>query len=142
VLTWLKISPGKEAIMNTQTIENEPSIQPVADNVGSTKKLINAVKRNTKRRFTAEEKIRIVLEGFSRELPVSDLCRKESISTAIYYSWLKTFMEAGKSRLKGDFTRDADAQEVLRLKKENSRLKEILAEVTLERELFKKSLKM
>ena len=132
--------------MNTQTQEAIQSNPAVTENeapaaVGSSRKLISTVKRNTRKRFTAEEKIRIVLEGFSRELPVSDLCRKESISTAIYYSWLKTFMEAGKSRLKGDFTRDADAQEVSRLRKENSRLKEILAEITLERELFKKSLK-
>ena len=132
--------------MNTQT-ENIQQSNPALETAngvgpaGSTRKLINSVKRHTKRRFTSEEKIRIVLEGFSRELPVSDLCRRENISTAIYYSWLKCFMEAGKSRLQGDFTRDADAKEVSHLRRENSRLKEILAEVTLERELFKKSLK-
>lgn len=131
--------------MNTQTQAIDPSNQSSADNgaapIGSSQRLISSVKRHTRKRFAAEEKIRIVLEGFSRELPVSDLCRKESISTAIYYSWLKSFMEAGKSRLQGDFTRDADAKEVSKLRKENSRLKEILAEVTLERELYKKSLK-
>jgi len=81
-----------------------------------------------------------VLEGFRKEIPISDLCRRENISTAIYYSWLKDFMEAGKSRLKGDTLRNATKGEVKSLQEENLRLKELLGEYTLEIQLLKKSL--
>ena len=79
---------------------------------GSAAKLIREVKYKTRKRVSSEDKIRIVLEGFRGELSTSDLCRRESISTAIYYSWLKNFMEAGKARLKGDGLRDATTSEV------------------------------
>jgi transposase len=107
---------------------------------GSAARLIREVKRKTRKRFSSEEKIRIVLEGFRKELPVSDLCRKESISTALYYSWLKDFMEAGKSRLKKDSLRDASKGEVKGLRRENIRLKELLGSQALEIQLLKKSL--
>ena len=87
-----------------------------------------------------DDKIRIVLEGFRKELPTSDLCRRENISTAIYYSWLKDFMEADKARLKGDSLRDATKGEVKRLREENSRLKELAGEQALDNQLLKKSL--
>jgi transposase len=109
---------------------------------GSGERLIREVRRKTRRRFSAEDKIRIVLEGFRREIPVSDLCRREQISTAIYYSWLKDFMEAGKARLKGDSLRDATRSEVKRLKEENGRLKELVGEQALRIHLFKKSLNL
>jgi transposase len=107
---------------------------------GGAARLIREVKRKTRKRFSSEEKIRIVLEGFRKELPVSDLCRKESISTALYYSWLKDFMEAGKSRLKKDSLRDASKGEVKGLRSENIRLKELLGEQALHIQLLKKSL--
>ena len=107
---------------------------------GSRERLIREVRRGTRRRFSAEDKIRIVLEGFRREIPVSDLCRREEISTAIYYCWLKDFMEAGKARLKGDSLRDATRAEVKRLKEENGRLKELVGEQALRIQLLKKSL--
>ena len=107
---------------------------------GSTARLIRDVNRKTRKRFSSEEKIRIVLEGFRKELPVSDLCRKENISTALYYSWLKDFMEAGKSRLKKDSLRDATKGEVKDLRSENARLKELLGEQALKIQLLKKSL--
>ena len=75
---------------------------------GSTARLINKIKRTNRKRLSAEDKIRIVLEGFRKELSVSDLCRRESIHVSLYYSWLKDFMEAGKSRLKGDTMRAAN----------------------------------
>jgi len=118
----------------TQILEQE---QPAP---GSAAKLIRDVKQNTRRRFSTEDKIRIVLEGFRREIPVSDLCRRENISSAIYYSWLKDFMEAGKARLKGDCLRDATKSEVKHLRDENARLKELLGEQALEIQLLKKSL--
>ena len=120
---------------STLLLEEEVKATP-----GSASKLIHEVKRKTRKRFSSEEKIRIVLEGFRKEIPVSDLCRKESISTALYYSWLKDFMEAGKSRLKGDGLRGATKGEVKHLRKDNSHLKELLGEQALEIQLLKKSL--
>lgn len=107
----------------------------------SARKLIQDVQRHTRKRFSSEEKIRIVLEGFKQEAPVSELCRKENISSALYYSWLKDFMEAGKERLKKDYQRDATKSEVKSLRKENSHLKELLGEQALEIQVFKKSLR-
>jgi transposase len=107
---------------------------------GSAAKLIREVRQKTRRQFCAEDKIRIVLEGFRRELPISELCRRESISTALYYSWLKDFMEAGKARLKGDSLREATSREVKELRAENARLKELVGEQALQLQLLKKSL--
>ncbi len=107
---------------------------------GSAAKLIREVKYQTRKRVSSEDKIRIVLEGFRGELSTSDLCRRENISTAIYYSWLKNFMEAGKGRLKGDGLRDATTSEVKHLRDENSRLKVLLGESALDNQLLKKSL--
>jgi len=115
-------------------------IEEVPTTPGSTAKLIREVRAQTRRRFSAEDKIRIVLEGFRKEMPVSDLCRRESISSALYYSWLKDFMEAGKARLKGDTLRDGTQSEVKGLRQENGRLKELIGEQALEIQLLKKSL--
>ena len=120
----------------TQELEKEE----VTATPGSTARLIREVKTRTRKRFSAEEKIRIVLEGFRKEIPISELCRKENISSCLYYSWLKDFMEAGKSQLKGDTVRNATKSEVSGLKQENSRLKELLGEQALEIQLLKKSL--
>lgn len=109
---------------------------------GSAERLIRQIRSKTRQRISAEDKIRIVLEGFRKEIPVSDLCRREGISTAIYYSWLKDFMEAGKARLKGDTLRGATEAEVKRLRKENARLKELVGEQALRIKLLKKSLNL
>ena len=101
---------------------------------------IQQVKRRTKRKYNAEDKIRIVLEGLKRDVGVSELCRREGIHAHVYYTWMKNFMEAGKSRLKGDFVRAADESQVEELRRENGRLKMLLAENLLEAELVKKSL--
>jgi len=107
---------------------------------GSASRLIREVRRYTRRKFSAEDKIRIVLEGFRKEIPVSELCRKENISSAIYYNWLKDFMEAGKARLKRDSLRDATGGEVKHLREENNRLKELVGDQALKIQIFKKSL--
>jgi transposase len=122
--------------------ESRPALEKeeIAATPGSAAKLIREVKKHTRKKFFAEDKIRIVLEGFRKEIPVSDLCRRENISTAIYYSWLKDFMEAGKARLKGDSLRNATKSEVKELREENFRLKELLGEQALEMQLLKKSL--
>ena len=101
---------------------------------------VKGIKRRTRRKFTAEEKIRIVLEGFKRESPVTELCRREGIPTTAYYSWVKDFMEAGKSRMKRDGARDATRDEVARLKRENEELKAALGDSQLALRLVKKSL--
>lgn len=93
----------------------------------------------TRRRFTAEEKIRIVLEGFRHDTPIRDLCRREGIRPTTYYAWLKEFMEAGKERLQNDTTRDATKTEVDRIKRENVRLKQLVAELSLQVHVLKKT---
>ena len=124
--------------MDTATQELEK--EEVTATPGSAARLIREVKARTRKRFSAEEKIRIVLEGFRKEAPVSELCRKENISSALYYSWLKNFMEAGKDRLRKDALRDASKSEVKKLRVENDRLKRLFGEQALELQLFKKSL--
>jgi transposase len=104
-----------------------------------TKQLIRDIKRITRRKFTAEEKIRIVLEGFRRDTPIRDLCRREGIQPSTYYAWLKDFMEAGKERLTRDTVRDATRAEVQDLKRENARLKQLVAELSLQVHVLKKT---
>jgi len=104
-----------------------------------TKQLIRDIKRITRRKFTAEEKIRIVLEGFRRDTPIRDLCRREGIRPSTYYAWLKDFMEAGKDRLTRDISRDATKGEVQELKRENARLKQVVAELSLQVHVLKKT---
>ena len=104
-----------------------------------TKQLIRDIKRVTRRKFTAKEKIRIVLEGFRRDTPVRDLCRREGIKPATYYAWLKEFMEAGKERLTRDITRDVTKREVHELKRDNARLKTLVAELSLQVHVLKKT---
>ena len=118
------------------------SSKEVAATPGSAAKLIREVRAKTRRKFSAEDKIRIVLEGFRKEMPVSDLCRREGLSSALYYSWLKDFMEAGKARLKGNSLRDATQSEVKELRAENERLKELAGEQALQIQLLKKSLNL
>ncbi len=123
-----------------ETTTQALGVEEIPVTPGSAAKLIREVRAQTRRRFSAEDKIRIVLEGFRKEIPVSDLCRREGLSSALYYSWLKDFMEAGKARLKGDTLRDATQGEVKGLRRENARLKELVGEQALEIQLLKKSL--
>jgi transposase len=123
-----------------ETTTQALGVEEVPTTPGSTAKLIREVRDQTRRRFSAEDKIRVVLEGFRKEMSVSDLCRREGVSSALYYSWLKDFMEAGKARLKGDTLRDATHSEVKGLRQENRRLKELVGEQALEIQLLKKSL--
>lgn len=120
-----------------ETITAEPTENKVVETAG---KFIRRARRMTRKRFSAEDKIRVVIEGMKREEPVTELCRREGISTAIYYSWLKDFLEAGKSRLKGDNLRDASKAEVSSLRRENEQLKSLLAEQMLTLNILKKSL--
>ncbi len=104
-----------------------------------TRQFVRRVRRVTRRKFTPEEKVRIVLEGFGREVRVSELCRREGIRANVYYAWLKDFMEAGKARLQADTVRDATQAEVEGLKRENERLKQLVAELSLTNLVLKKT---
>lgn len=106
----------------------------------SAQAFMGKVRRYTRHKYSAEDKIRIILEGMKREISVMDLCRKENIPPAIYYHWVKDFMEAGKARLMGDTKRNATDGEVKNLRRENEKLKVLLAEQVLEASVFKKSL--
>ena len=103
------------------------------------RELIRKTKRATRRRFPSEEKIRIAIEGMRGEVSVAELCRREGIHPTIYYKWIKEFMEAGKSRLRGDAKREATGAEVKQLKKENERLKQLVGDLSLENMTLKKS---
>lgn len=95
-------------------------------------RIVKDIKRNTRKRYSAEEKIRIVLDGLRGEESISELCRQEGLAQGLYYKWSKDFLEAGKKRLAGDITRQANTSEVKGLRSEARELKECVAELTLE----------
>ena len=102
--------------------------------------LISELKRKTRRNYSSEEKIRIIIDGMRGETTIAELCRKEGLSQGLYYKWSKDFMEAGKRRLSGDTMREANTTEVHELKGENTSLKELVAELSLENRFLKKNL--
>ncbi len=101
--------------------------------------VVKNIRRATRKRYSAEEKIRIVLDGLRGEDSIAELCRREGIAQGLYYSWSKEFLEAGKKRLAGDTAREASTSEVKVLRREARDLKEVVAELTLENRLLKKS---
>ena len=103
-------------------------------------KIVRNVRRATRKRYSAEEKIRIVLEGLRGEESIAELCRREGIAQNLYYRWSKDFLEAGKKRLAGDTARQATSDEVKELRREAGALKEVVADLTLENRLLKKSM--
>ncbi len=103
-------------------------------------KVLKDIRRATRRHFSAEDKIRIVLDGLRGEDSIAELCRREGIAQSLYYVWSKEFMEAGKRRLAGDTARAATTDEVKVLRRESTALKEVVAEQALEIRLLKKSM--
>ena len=101
--------------------------------------VIKEIRRATRRQFSAEEEIGIVLSGLRGEDSIAELCRREGIVQNLYYRWSKEFLEAGKKRLAGDTARAATSDEVKDLRREAVALKEVVAELTLENRLLKKS---
>jgi transposase len=101
----------------------------------SVEERLKEIKRRTRRKYTAEEKLRIVLEGIKGESSIADLCRREGIHANQYYTWSKEFLEAGKQRLSGNTKREATSPEVDELRKENDQLKRALAEVFLKNQV-------
>jgi len=125
--------------------QHDPSAQLAepsgrARSTQSARLLIRRAKQASRRRFPAEEKIRILLEGVRGEVAVSELCRREGIHPTIYYKWMKDFMEAGKARMRGDSKREATSDEVQQLRQENDRLKQLVADLSLSNLVLKKSL--
>jgi len=110
--------------------------------MAKSKNVINQIRKATRRKFSADEKIRIVLEGLRGEQSISEICRREGIAASIYYKWSKAFLEAGKNSLTRDTLRDASSDEVRNLRQENEQLKTSLAEAILEVQRYKKSLGM
>ena len=102
--------------------------------------VIKDIRRVTRRHFSAEDKIRIVLDGLRGEDSIAELCRKEGIAQSLYYTWSKEFMEAGKRRLAGDTARAASSDDVKGLRQEAAALKEVVADLMLENRLLKKSM--
>ena len=105
----------------------------------SPESIVREIKRKTRRKFTAEEKIRIILNGLRGEESITDLCRKEGIHPTNYYKWSKSFLEAGKRQLNGDTIREASSSEVKEIRDENDELKMLVAEVVLRNRVLKKS---
>ena len=101
---------------------------------------VREIRRKTRKKYSAEEKVRIVLEGLRGEEKIAELCRREGIHQNMYYKWSKEFLEAGKQRLVGDTRQEADSQEVEEMRSENEQLKAVVAELTLKNRVLKKSL--
>ena len=110
--------------------------------LSSSESLLKDIRRNTKRIFTSEQKVLIIMEGIRGEQNIAELCRKYGISDSTYYKWNKDFIEAGKSRLEGDILREATSDDVKELRNENLRLKEALADLVVRYDVVKKSLKL
>jgi transposase len=107
--------------------------------MAKSKDVVTQIRKATRRRFSAEEKIRIVLEGLRGELSISEICRREGIASSVYYKWSRAFLEAGKNGLTKDTLREASSDEVKRLRQENEQLKQSLADAILDVQRYKKS---
>ena len=118
---------------------NEDKANAAESRTQQTKSFINQVRVSSRRKYTPEEKIRIVMEGFRREITVNDLCRREGIKPGTYYAWTKDFIEAGKERLTRDSVRDATRQEINEIRRENVELKQLVADLTLDVYRLKKT---
>jgi transposase len=121
----------------SQTIEDKADAAEVKTQ--ETRSFMQQVRVSARRKYTPEEKVRIVLEGFRREVAVRDLCRREGIKPGAFYAWTKDFMEAGKERLTRDAARDATRQEIEQIKRENTDLKHLVADLSLEVYRLKKT---
>ena len=119
--------------------ENTDKTDAAEARTQQTRGFMQQVRVAARRKYTPEEKVRIVLEGFRREVAVNELCRREGIKPGAYYAWTKDFLEAGKERLKRDTIRDATRQEIDELKRENSELKHLVTDLSLDVYRLKKT---
>ena len=119
--------------------ENKDKADAAEARTHETRGFMQQVRVASRRKYTPEEKVRIVLEGFRREVAVNELCRREGIKTGAYYAWTKDFMEAGKERLTRDTVRDATRQEIEQIKRKNAELKHLVADLSLDVYRLKKT---
>jgi len=121
--------------------QESPQVQSTgaARSAETARSLIRKAKRAARRRFSSEDKIRILMEGIRGEIAIAELCRREGIHPTVYYKWLKDFMEAGKGRMRGDALREANRDEVQELRQENERLKQLVADLSVANMVLKKS---
>jgi len=105
----------------------------------ATENFIKDIRRKVRKIYSSEQKILIVMEALRGEESVAAICRKHGIAESMFYKWNKEFLEAGKKRLEGDTTREATSDEVTELRKENQRLKELVADLMLRQDILKKS---
>ncbi len=119
--------------------ENKNKADAAEARTQQTRGFVQQVRVASRRKYTPEEKVRIVLEGFRREVAVNELCRRESVNPGAYYAWTKDFMEAGKERLTRDTVRDATRQEIDNQKRENAELKQLVADLSLDVYRLKKT---
>src|SRR6266850_7537217 len=131
---------GPPAICNVSNIGEGKDEMKSGPDKAPAEQVLKDIRRQTRRQYSAEEKIRIVLEGLRGEENISELCRREGIAASMYYGWSKEFLEAGKRRLAGDTARAATSGEVKDLRREATALKEVVADLTLENRLLKKSM--
>jgi transposase len=129
------VGRSKKRVMTEQRSPAELAAEASSEDRRS---FVRRVKRATRRKYTPEEKVRIVLEGFRGEIGISTLCRREGIHPTVYYAWLKDFMEAGKARLQANSARDTSRAEVEALKRERNQLKQLVAELSLQVHILKK----
>ena len=113
----------------------------MAEKTESAQTTVRRIRRKTRKKYNAEDKIRIVIEGLRGEMSVAELCRKEGISQSLYYKWSKEFLEAGKARLVSPAKREADGTEVKEMRSELEQLKLLVAELSLKNRVLKKSLR-
>lgn len=103
--------------------------------------VVRDIKRVTRKKYSADDKIRIILEGLRGETAIAEICRREGLATNLYYRWSKDFLEAGKKRLQGDIVREANSNDVNDLRKENAQLRDLVANFAIKNEILKKSLR-
>jgi len=125
-MVLVSLGPGKELTMTR-------------DNKHKPEAVVREIRRKTRKKYSTEEKIRIVLEGLKGEDSIAAICRREGIVPNLYYRWSKDFLEAGKKRLQGDTVREANSVEVSGLRQENDQLKQLVAELSLQNRVLKKS---
>ena len=119
----------------------KPKTKLARRRVSEPEAVVRDIKRVTRKKYSAEDKIRIILEGLRGETSIAEICRREGLATGLYYRWSKDFLEAGKKRLQGDIVREANSNDVTELRKENAQLRDLVANFAIKNEILKKSLR-
>ena len=119
----------------------KPVIKPKQLSASKSEAVVRDIKRITRKKYSAEDKIRIILEGLRGETAVAEICRREGLATNLYYRWSKDFLEAGKKRLQGDIVREANSNDVNDIRRENAQLRDLVANFAIKNEVLKKSLR-